>query len=149
MRYFLFVITALFLLSCSTYSDNDKKQFEKEIENYIDSTGVEMQRAENGLYYNIIEEGKGQPIRMTDQVTFYYEGQFLDGNSFQTIPKEEALTFNVRELIIGWQDALMLIGQGGEIEVIIPPHLGYGTKKTELIPANTILKYHLKVLEVR
>jgi len=148
MKYYYFLIIGLFVTSCSTYSDSDKELFDRKIENYIDSAGIDMTRAENGLYYNIIDQGEEEDIKITDRVTFHYTGAFLDGEVFQTIPKDEALTFYVRELIVGWQDALTLIGNGGEIEVIIPPHLGYGTKNTELIPPNSILKYRLKVIDV-
>lgn len=148
MKFIYFLALSTLLLGCSTYSDSDKKSFDEEIENYIDSTGAEMTRVENGLYYSIIEQGSEEKIKLTDRVTFYYTGAFLDGEVFQTIPEDKALTFYVRELIIGWQDALTLIGERGEIEVIIPPHLGYGSKKTELISPNSILKYHLKVVNV-
>lgn len=148
MKYYYLFILGLFIASCSTYSDSDLEAFDEKIENYLDSKGAEMTRVENGLYYNIIDQGESEKIKITDRVTFYYTGEFLDGEVFQTISKNEALTFHVRELIVGWQDALTLIGEGGEIDVIIPPHLGYGSKNTELVPPNTILKYRLKVLEV-
>lgn len=148
MKYYYLLILGLIAASCSTYSDSDRASFDRKIENYIDSTGIEMTRVENGLYFNIIDQGQEENIKLTDRITFHYKGEFLDGEVFQTIPKEEALTFYVRELIVGWQDALTLIGNGGEIEVIIPPHLGYGTENTELIPPNSILKYHLKVIDV-
>lgn len=148
MKFYFVLVLGLFFASCSTYSDSDMESFEDKIENYIDSTGLEMTRIENGLYYNIIDQGTKENIRITDRVTFYYTGEFLDGEVFQTIQKEDALTFHVRELIVGWQDALTLVGNGGEIEVIIPPHLGYGTKNTELVPPNSILKYRLKVVDV-
>lgn len=148
MRYLLILLLGLFVVSCSTYSENELKSFDTRIEKYIDSTGVEMTRAENGLYYNIIDQGVDENIRITDRVTFYYTGEFINGEVFQTIPEDSPLTFHVRELIVGWQDALTLVGNGGEIEVIIPPHLGYGTKNTELVPPNTILKYRLKVVDV-
>jgi FKBP-type peptidyl-prolyl cis-trans isomerase len=107
-----------------------------------------MTRAENGLYYNILDQGAEEKIIITDRITFYYTGEFLNGEVFQSIAEKDALTFHVRELIVGWQDALTLIGNGGEIEVIIPPYLGYGSKNTELVPPNSILKYRLKVIDV-
>jgi FKBP-type peptidyl-prolyl cis-trans isomerase len=148
MKYYFYLVIGLLATSCSTYSDSDLESFDETINKYIDSTGTDMTRVENGLYYNIIGQGNDRNIKITDRVTFYYTGEFLNGKVFQTIPKEEALTFYLRELIVGWQDALTLIGNGGEIEVIIPPDLGYGTKTTELVPPNSILKYRLKVIDV-
>lgn len=148
MKYIFALLFGLFLVSCSTYSDNELESFDASIEKYIDSSGIQMTRAENGLYYNIINHGADENIKITDRITFYYTGEFLNGDVFQTIPKESPLTFHVRELIVGWQDALTLVGNGGEIEVIIPPHLGYGSKNTELVPPNSILKYRLTVTDV-
>jgi FKBP-type peptidyl-prolyl cis-trans isomerase len=148
MKYYYLFILGFYITSCSTYSDSDLESFDDKIESHLDSEGADMTRVENGLYYNILDQGKGENIKITDRVTFYYTGEFLDGEVFQTIPESEALTFHVRELIVGWQDALTLIGEGGEVDVIIPPHLGYGSKNTELVPPNTILKYRLKVIDV-
>lgn len=139
----------LLLSSCSTYSDSDLEAFDDEIQTYISEEGLEMDSFENGMYYNVQNEGHGEEyIKLTDRVTFHYTGSFLNGEEFQKIPKNDPVTFHVRELIVGWQDALSLLKEGGEITIILPPHLGYGSKKTGLIPANSILKYKLKVLEV-
>lgn len=138
------------ITSCSTYSDRDLDSFDQQIQNHLDSTGIEMERTEDGLYYSIIEEGEGEEyIGYKDQITFYYKGSFLDGNSFQAISKNDPLKFTVSQLIIGWQDALMMLKKGGRIHIIIPPQLGYADKSSDVIPANTILMYELEVLDVR
>jgi len=146
-----FLATALFfaLVSCSTYSDENLNSFDQEITHHLDSLGVDMKRMENGLYYKILDEGDGErTIQYKDQITFYYTGSFLDGNAFQVIGEDEPLTYKVKELIIGWQDALMLLKEHGAIEIIIPPQLGYADENTTMIPSNTILKYELHVTEV-
>ncbi len=136
--------------SCSTYSEKEIQAFDAAIQDYIDSTGVDMQKTESGLYYNILKEGEGdRTIGYNDQVTFYYKGAYLKGKTFQIISKDDPLKFKVNQLIVGWQDALMMLKEGGEIEMIIPPQLAYADKKTELIPANTILRYNLTVLKVQ
>lgn len=145
----LIFVIFLLLASCSTYSDSDLEAFDDEIQTYISEEGLKMNSFENGMYYNVHNEGDGEEyIKLTDRVTFHYTGSFLNGEEFQKIPKNDPVTFYVRELIVGWQDALSLLKEGGEITIILPPHLGYGSKKTGLIPANSILKYELKVLEV-
>lgn len=141
---------SLIAAGCSSFSEEEKAQFDATIEAHLDSSNTTMNRMEHGLYYRIIDEGNGNhTIRYNDQVSFSYRGSFLDGTVFQTIPPEDPVTFSVRELIAGWQDGLMLIREGGKIELIIPPHLAYGKKKTELIPANSIVKYELEVHDVR
>src|SRR5690554_6512273 len=150
MKWFKLFILLLLVTSCSTYSDEDLINFDQEIQHYLDSTGIAMDKTEEGLYYSILEKGDGEEkIRHQDQVTFSYRGSFLNGNVFQVIGKEDPLTYKVNQLIIGWQDALMMLKKGGRIHIIIPPQLGYAAQKTDLIPANTVLMYELEVLEVK
>lgn len=150
MKYLLISTLVLVLFACKTYSEKDKLNFQNTIENYIDSVNVSYKFLENGLYYKIINEGDSAfgKIKPTDRITFTYIGSFLNGEVFQEIDKNAPITFKVLELIAGWQDGLSMIRKDGEIELIIPPHLAYGEKKTELIPPNSILKYKLKVLKV-
>lgn len=146
----IFILSSL-LYSCgSTYSEDDRNYFDEEIQKIISESNLKMDRLENGLYIDIQKVGHGDElIKITDEVTFSYTGYHDDGSVFQTIPDEEALTFPVRSLIVGWQDALSFVSEGGELKVIIPPHLGYGAKETELIPPNSILIYEMKVIDVK
>lgn len=144
---FFFLLLALFS-ACGTYSEEEKKSFEEKINDVISENNWSMERLENGLYFQIIEQGEGELIKLTDVVTFAYKGSFIDGEVFQTIPVDDPVTFPVRSLIAGWQDALSLIGNQGKIRIIVPPHLGYGNKETGIIPANSILIYELEVVAI-
>lgn len=150
MRLLSLVLLTYVFSGCQTYSEEDINSFDEKIEDYLDEKNLDMNRLESGLYYRVIEETEDAPlIKYTDQVTFFYSGEFLDGRVFQTIPEDNALSFMVNELIVGWQEGLMLLHGTGSIELIIPPHLGYGTKKTEKIPPNSILRYSLTVMDVK
>lgn len=139
----------LFMCACQTYDNEQKKQFDKTIQTYIDENNLTMQRLENGLYYHIQDKGDiSQLIRLTDRVKFSYKGYFLSGDEFQTISEDHAAYYKVDSLIAGWQDALSLIGNKGRIHIIVPPHLGYGAKDTGIIPANSILVYELDVIAI-
>lgn len=150
-RIVLFSIVLILLSSCNSgYSDDQKAFFDEEIQAIIKESNLNMDRLENGLYIDIKKAGHGESlIKITDEVTFSYTGFRSDGSVFQSIPDDEALTFPVRSLIIGWQDALSFVSEGGELKVIIPPHLGYGAKNTELVPPNSILIYEMKALKVK
>lgn len=149
MRILGFIAFIFLLTSCSNYSEKELAAFDQEIQSHLDSTGISMNKTEEGMYYTIIEEGEGEDfISHKDLVTFYYTASFLGGNSFQITDESDPLSYQVSQLIYGWQDALMLLKKGGRIKIIIPPQLGYGKKKTGLIPANSILQYDLTVMEV-
>jgi FKBP-type peptidyl-prolyl cis-trans isomerase len=145
----LYILGVLMLTACKTYSDDDLTSFDQQIQDYLKKNSLDFEKSESGMYYSIIHEGDGEEfIRLTDEVTFTYRGSFLSGEVFQVIKQQDALTFQVRELIIGWQEGLSYLRNHGKIHLIIPPHLGYGSKKTGLIEPNSILVYELEVLEV-
>ncbi|MFA5573708.1 MAG: FKBP-type peptidyl-prolyl cis-trans isomerase [Brumimicrobium sp.] len=149
MRYIFLSVLLLFLYSCSGYSDEDLEAFDQQIIHYLDSMNIEMDKDIEGMYYTIIKGGEGDElIGYKDQVTFTYKASYLNGDVFQYIDKDNPLTYQVSQLIYGWQNALMMLKEGGEISIIIPPQLGYGQKSTDLIPPNSILKYELTVLKV-
>jgi FKBP-type peptidyl-prolyl cis-trans isomerase len=141
---------AFILGACSGYSNTELAAFDDEIQALLIANNLTMDRLENGLYIDVIHSGNGEElIKITDEVTFYYTGYLSDGSVFQSIPKDEPLTFPVRSLIAGWQDALSFVSEGGKLKVIIPPQLGYGSKNTELVPPNSVLMYDMTVVEVR
>lgn len=151
MKYVYLLLIPLFFVGCKdTYSESDLKNFNEQIEAYIANQSSAYKKTESGLYYVIVEEETSQekePLKLNDEVVFYYEGSLLEGEVFQKIEKEEALQFMVKELIYGWQEALGLIAPKGRIKIILPPSLGYGDNKTELVPANSILLFDLTLVK--
>jgi FKBP-type peptidyl-prolyl cis-trans isomerase len=91
--------------------------------------------------------GSGRNIRYQDSVSISYTGKLLSGKlvDIQTKP----ITFAVKDLIMGWKEALIMSQNGSEISMIIPPNLGYGDHKLEQIPQNAILSFDLKVWDVK
>lgn len=150
MRFLLALFLFTTLLGCQSYSEEEISAFDTDIKQYIEKNDLKFNQLESGLYYKVKKESKDAPrIKYTDQVTFYYTGMFLSGEVFQSIPKNDPLTYKVKELIAGWQDGLMQLHGPGTIELIIPPHLGYGAKNTDKIPPNSILHYTLTVVDVK
>lgn len=150
MKLLPILLLSLLLLSCNTYSEKELEEFDQQIQDYITQLGVNFERTEEGLYYHIINSGEGEEtINYNDEVTFFYTGNFLDGNTFQSIDENEVISYKVNQLIVGWQDALMLLKKGGEIEIILPPQLAYGDKNTGIIPKNSCLYYRLTITDVQ
>lgn len=141
-----FALTA-FLMSCGTYSEEQIKTFDTEIQNYIAKNKLDFESSSSGLYFKIIEEGEGENIQLNDYVTFEYSGELLDGSEFDNT-KGEPIQLKVSELIQGWKEMMVSMKAGGEVEMLIPPHLGYGTNDLDKIPANSILHFNVKVIAV-
>ncbi len=133
--------------SCKTYSDDDLKVFDKEIEAYIKSKNLDLERSESGLYFTIIEEGEGDEILYSNNVSFTYKGTLLNGNVFDE--QKEPVTFKVNQLIGAWKEIMLDLKKGGKAFLIAPPQLGYGDRELDQIPANSILVFEMEVTDVK
>lgn len=140
-----FLIVSL-LSACSTYSDSNLKQFDSEIKSYIKKNNLKMKRSETGLYYSIINEGEGEPIKYNDIVSFKYTGKLLNGEVFDK--SSGAIELKVSTLIGAWKEIMTVLKPGGKATLITPPQLGYGDKDLEKIPANSCLYFDIEVLSV-
>lgn len=147
MRTLLFIIGVLVITSsCKTYSDDDLKVFDKEIETYIKSKNLDLKRSESGLYFTIIEEGEGDEILYSNNVSFTYKGTLLNGNVFDE--QKEPVSFKVNQLIGAWKEIMLDLKKGGKAFLIAPPQLGYGDRELDKIPANSILVFEMEVTDV-
>ena len=57
-------------------------------------------------------------------------------------------SFQLKNLIIGWQKGIPLIQKGGSIRLYIPPSMGYGSKSSSSIPANSTLIFDIDLVGV-
>jgi FKBP-type peptidyl-prolyl cis-trans isomerase len=78
---------------------------------------------ESGLQYRIIEPGTGKSPTATDVVTVNYTGTHPNGTTFDS---GEGARFRLNGVIRGWTEGLQHIGEGGRIELVVPPELAYG-----------------------
>ncbi len=143
----LFVILALGLSSCATYTEEQKDAFDEEIQAYIQKNKIDCKRSASGMYFNILNPGNGPKIQYKDRVSFTYTGKLLNGKVVdkQTTPVE----FQVEELIGAWQEIMLKLRPGGKAFLIAPPQLGYGEHELDDIPQNSILIFEMEVHEVK
>ena len=147
---FLLFIGFVFVMassSCSTYSDEEISAFEEEIQAFLAEQKLVFKRTDSGLFYRFDAPGAGRNILYTDSVIVTFTGKLLNGQLFES--EQTPLAFAVKDVIEGWQEGLCMSKQGAEIELIVPPQLGYGDHELDKIPANSILRYSIKVLEIR
>lgn len=147
MRIFILLISlAVIINSCSSYSEEDLKSFEKQIKEYVNQHNIEVQRSSSGLYYRIDTVGHGENILYTNYIDVTYKGTLLDGTVFDE--HIEPVEFQVRGVIASWQEILLQMKEGGKAFIISPPQLGYGARELDDIPANSVLVYELEVVHV-
>jgi FKBP-type peptidyl-prolyl cis-trans isomerase FkpA len=137
------------LFSCKTYNEENRKDFDKEIQSYLKKYKLNYLKTESGLYYQVLATGIGDTILPTDEVSFTYKGKLLNGVSFDENHKDNPITFKVSKLILAWQEAMFYVKNGGKIKLIVPPQLGYGDSDIDKIPPNSILYFEMEVKDVK
>lgn len=89
----------------------------------------EVKTTASGLQYEVLQEGKGEAPKPTDQVTVNYRGTLPDGTVFDSsYDRGEPATFPVNGVIPGWTEALQLMKPGSKYKIYLPPALAYGER---------------------
>lgn len=149
MRFGLVLIfIGAFISSCTTYTDEEKIVFNKEVEAYIEKNKLETQSTETGLHYIVEREGEGRYIKLTDIVHVKYKAYLLDGTVFDSTGTE-IRSFKLKNTILGWREGFTFFKKGGKGKLIVPPQVGYGEKEQAKIPKNSILIYDFEVVDVK
>jgi FKBP-type peptidyl-prolyl cis-trans isomerase len=81
----------------------------------------------SGLASKVIKAGTGKvhPAK-TDRVTVHYSGWTSDGKMFDSsVPRGEAATFPLDQVIAGWTEGLLLMVAGETRRLWIPEGLAY------------------------
>ena len=100
----------------------------------------------SGLEYFVAKSGPASGAQPTaqDTVTFDYEVRLLTGQLIDSsYATGEPLTGRTGAFVPGFTEALELMRPGDEWIVWVPPALGYGSKDTGPIPANSVLRFKL------
>ena len=117
------------------------------LENHAQQEGVLV--TESGLQYRILEEGTGSNPKPEDTVRVHYRGTLIDGTEFDSSYKRgTTIDFQVGRVIQGWQEGIQLVKEGGKIELVMGPELGYGAQETPTIPANSALVFEVELVKL-
>lgn len=103
-----------------------------------------------GIFYQLLKEGTGPQINVTDTVVVHYKGWLHSDGSIFDQTKEKPATFPLSRLIKGWQLAVPQCRVGGTIRIYITSGLAYGMRTfATTIPPNSTLVFDVEVLEAR
>jgi FKBP-type peptidyl-prolyl cis-trans isomerase len=107
-------------------------------------------KTQDGLEYRIIHAGTGKaPQSGADMVTVRYKGSLINGRIFDQTGRGKTATFPAGALIPGWVEALSLMKEGDEWELVIPSDLGYGPQGAGGdIPGNQTLVFDMTLVSV-
>ena len=109
----------------------------------------------DGIYYEIIEEGKGAPAGKNKKVKVEYQGYLTSGQIFDASkgfhPQgHEPLEFTTSagQMIKGFDKMVQEMKLGETRKMVIPPELGYGAMGYPgVIPGNAYICFDVKLIQ--
>lgn len=110
--------------------------------------GIKM--TESGLQYEVLESGKGDSPKASDNVEVHYTGKLIDGTVFDSsVERGVPASFGVTQVIPGWVEALQLMHEGDKWRLYIPSDLAYGPNGAGgVIGPNMTLIFDVELLRV-
>lgn len=137
----LFIISLLVQISCSKSSASEKEQ----MTSFAAKNNITYVSDPSGVLYQIITAGNSNKPRLTSTITVTYTGKLMNDKTFDS----GTITYPLNNLIPGWQIALPFIGEGGQIKILIPSSLGYGSSGSGEIPGNSPLYFDVSLSKVK
>ena len=116
-------------------------------EDYPDAT-----KTSDGIYYEILKEGKGNPIGSRRVVAVHYTGMLLDGSVFDSSEGRGTLSFitGAGQMIEGFDIMTQEMKLGEKRRMILPPDLAYGEMGYPgVIPGNAYLIFEVELVQVK
>ncbi|MGZ9099088.1 MAG: FKBP-type peptidyl-prolyl cis-trans isomerase [Brevundimonas sp.] len=105
----------------------------------------------SGVQYKVVRSGPagGERPDRNDLVRVDYEGTLTDGTVFDSsFAAGQPAVFVVGDVVPGWTEALQQMRVGDEWLVYVPPAQGYGEQGRPGIPANAVMVFRIKLLDI-
>lgn len=105
----------------------------------------------SGLQYKVLVEGKGEIPKENHTVTANYQGTLIDGTEFDSSYKRgEPSQFGVRNVILGWTEALLMMPVGSKWQLFVPADLAYGDQQRgQVITPGSTLIFEIELLDTK
>jgi len=161
------IISVLLMLSCNGIKNNpdpeqikepmigaNRKMVSKEsadIEAYIRTRQLEMQRTGTGLRYTILRDGTGEHPKEGNSVKVNFVVSLLDGTVCYNSSElgSEIFIVDHDHVESGLHEGIKLMKKGGKAKFILPSHLAHGLLGDRAkIPPMAAVVYDLELLEI-
>jgi FKBP-type peptidyl-prolyl cis-trans isomerase FkpA len=131
---------------------NNIRNEEESIRQFMDQKGLEMEKSNQGIYYEFIERGDGPEIERGDTVVTVQTGRLLDGTVFEATDRRRRpseMIHGIGHPFEGWDIAVSMMRVGDKARFIIPYRYGYHEGGTEEVPPFSTLYLEVEVLDKR
>ena len=103
-------------------------------------------KTESGLCYKIVKPGSDKKaVSDMDTIWVDYKGRLLDESVFD---ENKNISFQLKTVIEGWREGMKLIGEGGQITLVIPSDLAYGDNGSRGIEPGSTLVFDVTLNKV-
>lgn len=143
-------ILSIFLISLLLGACNGGTSSTKQAQSEaVDFAALGFNPDSSGLWWRISESlSQGDSIRLGDSVRFLMKVNLVDGSPVST-PQSEKIMQSIKigkgQVVKGVELGLCKMKQGEKAELILPPHLAYGSAAFGAIQPNSTLRYTLEV----
>jgi FKBP-type peptidyl-prolyl cis-trans isomerase FkpA len=108
---------------------------------FCNNNGIKYTVHPSGILYEITAAGDTAKPNLCTSITMTYKGKLMTGIQFDA----GTITYPLKDLIVGWQIAVPMIGKGGKIKMVIPSSLAYGANAVGTIPPNSPLYFEMSI----
>jgi len=118
----------------------------------LDVNLARMTKTPAGVYYRDIEVGTGPIVRGKEDLKVHYTGWLTNGVKFDSNTSDQpplTVPLGRSRVIKGWDDGLVGMRVGGRRQLVIPPELGYGSNRSDVIPADAVLVFEIRVVSAK
>jgi len=136
--------------------ESEKRRAEaiaKKMEDLIKTKYPPAKLDDDGVYFFVIKQGKGDTPKQGQTLTMKYKGSLLEnGKVFDDTDMRKPFDFPVGlgKVIQGFDSQAAKMTLGEKRIIIIPPHLAYGDASIDgLIPPNSYLVFELELLNIK
>lgn len=125
-----------------------KKKNEEEGKKFVEEKKKEgFKETKSGLLYKVIKEGDtSKKPTEKDIAKVIYAGKLISGKEFDS-SKGEARDMPVSGVVPGFKEALLMMGKGTKMQIVLPAKLGYGERGNRGIEPNSTLIFDVEVTD--
>ena len=114
---------------------------DKMINDYLTKNNLTAEKDSTGVYIVNHVKGTGPKPTPANCVQVKYKGELLaNGREFD---KNESISFNLGQVIRGWQVGFGYLTKGDSATLLIPSRMGYGPDGFYSIPPDAPLLFHV------
>ncbi len=157
----LTIISLFFAVSCNNGFDEEisLRTAEMEMEelsralSQIVADGFDLDTTDLGIYYIVHAQGEGPLAQIGDTLRLEYAGYFFDGGLFDASALHFTdsiweFIFVENQMIPGFEDGILLMNKGAEVEMLIPSEHAYGASGYGGIEPYTPLLFTTKLHDI-